>query len=54
MKADLGVAFEKNTGTEQAAALTAVLEEMKEDGTIRSILANYDLDVDFALGEDGA
>lgn len=54
LKADLGVAFEKNTGTEQAAALSAVLREMKEDGTIRSILANYDLDADFALGEDGA
>ena len=54
LKADLGIAFEKNTGTEQAAALTNVLEEMKEDGTIRSILENYDLDADFALGEDGA
>ena len=54
LKADLGVAFNKETGREQAAELTAVLEEMKKDGTIRSILEKYDLDVDFALKGDGA
>ena len=54
LKADLGVAFNKETGGEQAAELTAVLEEMKKDGTIRSILEKYDLDVDFALKGDGA
>lgn len=49
LKADLGVAFYKETGKEKAASLTAVLEEMKSDGTIREILEKYDLDVEFAL-----
>lgn len=53
LKAELGVAFYKETGTKQAARLTAVLEEMKEDGTIRGILQKYDLDIDFALKGEG-
>ena len=48
------MAFDKSTGTEQAARLSAVLEEMKADGTIRSILENYDLDIDFALKEEAS
>ncbi len=54
LRSDLGVAFDKSTGTEQAARLSAVLEEMKADGTIRSILENYDLDIDFALKEEAS
>lgn len=49
IKSELGVAFDKDTGTEQAKKLTAVLDEMREDGTMKNILENYDLDVDFAL-----
>ena len=49
LKADLGVAFYKENGTENAARLTAVLEEMKKDGTIRKILEKYDLDIEFAM-----
>ena len=53
LKADLGVAFNKETGAARAAKLTAVLKEMKSDGTIRKILEKYDLDIDFALnGEE--
>ena len=49
LRADLGVAFYKETGAAQAEQLTAVLTEMKNDGTLRKILENYSLDVDFAL-----
>lgn len=49
LKANLGVAFEKETGKKQAERLTVVLEDMREDGTIRSIIEKYDLDIDFAL-----
>ncbi len=49
LSADLGVAFLKETGAAQAEALTAVLTEMKNDGTIQKILENYSLDIDFAL-----
>ncbi len=52
LKANLGVAFEKETGEKQAERLTVVLEDMKEDGTIRSIIEDYDLDIDFALKGD--
>lgn len=52
--ADLGVAFSKETGADQAKQLTTVLEEMMNDGTIRKILENYSLDIDFALkGDEG-
>ena len=46
---DLGVAFLKEEGEEKAKQLTAVLDEMMNDGTIRKILENYSLDIDFAL-----
>ena len=49
LTAKLGVAFEKHTDREKAEKLSAVLEEMRADGTIRKILEQYDLDVDFAL-----
>ena len=49
LTANLGVAFEKHTDREKAEKLSAVLEEMRADGTIRKILEQYDLDVDFAL-----
>ncbi len=49
LSADLGVAFFKETGEAQAERLTEVLTEMKDDGTIRKILENYSLDIDFAL-----
>lgn len=47
--ADLGVAFDKDSGSPKAEELTDVLSAMKRDGTIRKILENYDIDVDFAL-----
>ena len=52
LTANLGVAFFKDTGAEQAGQLTDVLTEMKNDGTIRKILENYSLDIDFALNGD--
>lgn len=39
----LGVAFAKGTHTELAARLTAVLQEMREDGTIAAIAQSYGL-----------
>ncbi len=48
----LGVAFNKETGQQTADKLSGVLKEMKEHGAIKSILEKYDLDIDFALGED--
>ena len=50
--ANLGVAFDRKTGTKTAAELTAVLTEMKNDETIRKILEKYSLDLDFALKGD--
>lgn len=52
LTADLGVAFFKDTGAEQAEQLTAVFVEMQNDGTIQKILENYSLDIDFALKGD--
>lgn len=49
LSADLGVAFDRETGAKRAGQLTAVLTEMKNDGTIRKILEKYSLDIDFAL-----
>ncbi len=48
-KSEFGVAFDKGRGKEKAEKLSAVLEEMRADGTLRNILEQYDLDVDFAL-----
>ena len=41
---ELGVAFEKGTHAELAAQLEAVLAEMKQDGTMESIVEKYGLD----------
>ncbi len=41
---EIGVAFEKGTHTELAEKLTAVLEEMKADGSIGTIAEKYGLD----------
>ena len=49
LSANLGVAFDRETGAKRAGQLTAVLTEMKNDGTIRKILEQYSLDIDFAL-----
>ena len=54
LSADLGVAFYRETGAEQAQELTTVLTDMKNDGTIRKILEGYSLDIDFALKENDA
>ena len=54
LSADLGVAFYRETGAEQAQQLTAVLTDMKNDGTMRKILEGYSLDIDFALKENDA
>lgn len=48
----LGVAFNKETGQQTADKLSGILKKMKADGAIKSILEKYDLDIDFALGED--
>ena len=53
LSADLGVAFDRETGAKRAGQLTAVLTEMKNDGTIRKILEKYSLDIDFALKGNG-
>ena len=50
--ADLGVAFPKGSDSSIIQELSAVLRQMKEDGTLRAILEKYDLDVDFALGKE--
>lgn len=52
LSADLGVAFDRESGAKRAGQLTAVLTEMKNDGTIRKILKKYSLDIDFALNGD--
>lgn len=45
----LGVAFQKDTHLELAEALTDTLEQMKEDGTIRTMIESYGFDADKAL-----
>lgn len=53
LRANLGVAFDKSVGKEKAEKLSAVLNEMYTDGTLRKILEKYDLDVEFALNGGG-
>lgn len=52
LASELGVAFRKDADNETVKKLTSVLREMRLDGTIRGILLKYDLDADYALGED--
>lgn len=47
----LGVAFDKEDNRGLDKKLTKVLEQMKEDGTIKQILGNYLTNVDQYLGE---
>lgn len=54
LASNLGVAFKKGTNSETVEKLNSVLREMRSDGTIRSILEKYDLDVSYALGEGSA
>ncbi len=49
LSADLGVAFQKEEDPFLVDDLSRTLEAMCQDGTIRSILEKYDLDVEFAL-----
>ena len=49
----LSILRDRETGTKRAGQLTAVLTEMKNDGTIRKILEKYSLDIDFALKGNG-
>lgn len=51
---ELGVAFEKGTHEAFAKELTQVLNQMKKDGTIRTIVEKYGLDADKAVGEDAS
>lgn len=46
---DIGVAFDRGRGRLYAERFSAVLSEMKADGTVRRILEKYPLDIDFAL-----
>ena len=41
---ELGVAFDRDSDPALRDRLQAVLEEMRQDGTIRAILARYELD----------
>lgn len=51
-RANLGVAFLKGTHEDFAQRLTDVLFEMKQDGTIASILSAYNIDAEAALSEE--
>lgn len=48
---EIGIAFDKETGQEQAEALMETLQEMKEDGTVFEIVEKYGLNAGKALGE---
>ena len=50
---ELGVAFSRSDDRGIAQALSATLEEMRTDGTTRSILAGYLADPDKYLEADG-
>jgi polar amino acid transport system substrate-binding protein len=41
LSARVGVAFEKDEDTQTAAKLTAVLDDMKKDGTLEKTLGEY-------------
>lgn len=50
LASELGVAFKKDANNKTAEEMTAVLDEMRRDGTILSIIEKYDMDTDYALG----
>lgn len=50
---ELGVAFDRDSDPALRDRLQAVLEEMRQDGTIRAILARYELDEENALEGTG-
>ncbi len=52
LSSKLGVAFEKGKNSETVKKLSDVLSQMRSDGTMRTILEKYDLDKEYALGED--
>lgn len=52
LSSKLGVAFEKGKNSETVKKLSDVLSQMRSDGTMRTILEKYDLDIEYALGED--
>lgn len=49
-RAELGIAFLKNSDPVLREQLEETLEEMRKDGTMEQILESYDLDVKKALG----
>lgn len=49
----LGVAFPKGTNESLSAQLTAVLQEMQEDGTTKAIVEKYGLDPDMIFSGEG-
>lgn len=49
LASELGVAFKKDADNKTVEELSAVLDEMRRDGTIRSIIEKYDIDADYAL-----
>ncbi len=53
MLSDLGVAFLKGTNESLSARLTAVLQEMQQDGTTASIVKKYGLDPEKVLRGEG-
>lgn len=50
-RADLGIAFKKNSNTQIREELTDALREMEKDGTTEQILKSYGLNAEKALGE---
>ncbi len=54
LNTNLGVAFFKNSHLDVAQKLTKALDSMKEDGTLRTIMKKYGIDLNNALkGGDG-
>lgn len=51
-RAELGIAFAKDSDEELRNQLEETLEEMRQDGTTEAILKSYGLNVDKALGEN--
>jgi len=51
-RAELGIAFSKDSDPALRERLSDTLEEMQSDGTTRQILENYGLNADKALGEN--
>lgn len=43
------MAFKKDADNKTVGELSAVLDEMRCDGTIKSIIEKYDIDADYAL-----